>query len=328
MHYSSRFFLYAPIGVLLLIAAVVALWWYAAERDLDRRLRASNGHEIAPGVTLHYADKAVGGFLVELDAAMSDAALQARARNGPLALTSQILAMHSLIYAPHHQLFEAAGTQTLSWIGSDRAQHSLHFVPGAMRASAIEDKDGLDRFDLDIQQLKSAQFSAQRLQLHFRRDPLGNAIDFVLDGERVKLVPMLVSGLGDTIQHFHADGKLSPATPLNALLEGKTDWRAAVENWRLNRGILTGQMQIAWAPVSAEGSMRITLDSARAPAGDLTLSVAGADKVAVPADPRLFSGRLAAALARAHERSTTFVLGQSAISLAPGQPFGSLDPLY
>ena len=52
MNYSSRFFLYAPLGLFLSLALGVGIHWWVVASAFSDRLAAWNGHEIVPGVTL------------------------------------------------------------------------------------------------------------------------------------------------------------------------------------------------------------------------------------------------------------------------------------
>ena len=52
MRYSNRFFLYAPLALLLILAAVVVSHWWKVAGALDTRLKAMKGHDAVPGVTL------------------------------------------------------------------------------------------------------------------------------------------------------------------------------------------------------------------------------------------------------------------------------------
>ncbi|HUJ02189.1 MAG TPA: hypothetical protein VLW75_01010, partial [Rhizomicrobium sp.] len=57
MKYSHRFFLWAPVAVLVALLAAAVIHWFAAANAFAKYIDAANGHEIAPGVTLRFAHR-------------------------------------------------------------------------------------------------------------------------------------------------------------------------------------------------------------------------------------------------------------------------------
>ena len=53
--YSSRFWLYAPISVFLMIAAATMIHWWMVAGDFEKKLAAIKGHPAIPGVILEAA---------------------------------------------------------------------------------------------------------------------------------------------------------------------------------------------------------------------------------------------------------------------------------
>jgi hypothetical protein len=266
MRYSSRLFLYGPVVLLLLIAAAVMVWWKIAATSLDARLAADNGREIMPGVRMSYASKSIEGFPFRLDSEMDGFTLQVQMRTGLLTWRAEHFAMHALTYGPNRQVFEAAGTQTLSWTDSEGAHHRYAFVPGSLRASAIISDGRLARFDLDAVAMTSPELSAARLQFHLRRDPARDAIDLAMSGNDVR---DLSGERTNSLPDLSVDGTLAPAGPLLELLSGHTDWRSAAESWREHGGRLTFD-QIDEG--SASGSGALSLDNLHRLQGRVALS--------------------------------------------------------
>lgn len=261
MRYSSRFFLYAPIALLLSLAAAAALWWNISATSLNDRLVADNEREIMPGVRMHYASKSVNGFPFNLDTVLDGFELQIRMRTGPLVWRSEHFAIHALTYGPSQQIFEAAGTQTLDWTGSDGAHHHFSFVPGSLRASAVLHRGRLARFDLDLMAMNSPDLSAQRLQFHIRKAPDQDALEFVASGDGVHLGPDLRAGFADELKALTLQGDISQATSLQRLLAGQSDWRVAAECWRQQHGRMTlSASQIEWGRDRASGTGTLSLD--------------------------------------------------------------------
>jgi hypothetical protein len=224
MRYSSRFWLYAPLtAVLVLAAAVVVHWWFAAQA-FEKALAEMKGHEAAPGITLDWSKVDVGGFPFRLDADFTDFSAAGAGVRGPFTWTSENFALHALTYGRRKTVYEAAGKQHLQWVAADGAAHRADFLPGTLRASSTADARGLARFDLDVVDADGEGFTARRLQFHMRRDPDGKGLDVMAraddwktDGEAAPLVEGYFT--------------LTAAAPLMPLLDGKAFWPDAARAW-------------------------------------------------------------------------------------------------
>src|SRR5258705_13239947 len=71
MSYSSRLFIYGPVGLLLLIVVLYSVFWSVQADPLSARLDRSNGGEVIPGINFAFAGKTVGGYPFRLDAVLS-----------------------------------------------------------------------------------------------------------------------------------------------------------------------------------------------------------------------------------------------------------------
>jgi len=213
MTYASRFFLYAPLAVVVILAAVVGLAWQREASALSARLEAINGHDAMPGVTV--------SFPFNLDAELTNFSVAVATPQGPTRWRSEKFALHALTYGRHETIFEAAGKQQLEWAGG----HHLDFAVGALRASAIDVAGALDRFDLDLVGLGSNAFTAQRLQLHLRRDGPNADLFLTADG----LTHCAVPALRITATISHADAA-------TGLTTGSQSWWNAVAAWRAAGG--------------------------------------------------------------------------------------------
>ncbi len=253
MRYSHRFFLYAPFGLLLLLATIVMVYWKRAADSFDTRLSISNGHEIMPGVRLRYASKSMQGFPFRLDSLIDALSFEIRTNSGPLVWRTQHFAIHMLDYEQNRQIFEADGTQTVSWTDGTGSHHEVSFVPGTLRASAIGSGGGLARFDMDIVSLNSPDISADRLQFHIRRDPIRNALDFAMQGDRLKLA--CPGGSAAASGALTVEGRIAPAAPFRPLLEGRADWRSAYDRWLQSQGRLDVERVDALAPAPNRASL-------------------------------------------------------------------------
>lgn len=234
MRYSSRFFLYAPFLLLLVLTFAVGAWWWHAAGTLERKLQAMKGQPAVPGVILDWSHVAISGFPFRLDIAFDD--FSARAAGIRAAWQTQHLVVHALTYGAEKDVFEAAGNQRLVWTLPGEAPWTLDFLPGALRASAVRDNRGLMRFDLDIIELAGKDFSIGRAQFHMRQVP-GKTIDLMLAADLAKgdLGPF-----GSQIKRLEVYQSLSHGAAFAAMLAG--DERVggdAAQAWRNAGGTVT-----------------------------------------------------------------------------------------
>lgn len=334
MRYSHRFFLYAPIAAFLSVFAIVGAYWWVAAGAVYKTLDAANGHELMPGVTLHFASRQGGGFPFRIENLMENARIDVATSYGPLTWQSEHFAMHALTYGREQIIYEAAGTQTLSWTDSAHAHHVWTFVTGSMRGSSIVVNGKLSRFDMDIVGIGSDDFSAGRAQFHIRRDPAKDAVDVYLAGDAIHLSPALQSGFGDTIKTLRLGGSFAPGASLVALLQGKTDWRSALENWRKANGRLAlDPFEIAWSKLDATGNGSLSLDSMHRPQGTIALKLSGYNEYLKSAgtgrsDTPLASALIAARVPDAPDPFSIPLTFKNGIVNAGPTASGTVNPLY
>lgn len=275
MKYSHRFFLYAPVAAVGVLVAAAAIYWSVAAHTFSKRLDALNGREIAPGVTLHFDSKAIGGFPFRLDTVLMGMRIDVAATHGPASWRAEEFALHMLDYSATALVFEAAGKQALSWHDANGAPHGVTFVPGLLRASASLG-GGIERFDLELIGTAGAPIRVARSELHLRRASDADAFDLVFTAGDVHLPARQQTALGDAISKLRLTARLAPADNWNALLSGKGDWRKAADDWRAHSGALDiAQLEIVWGKVNARGIGLLTLDGARRPEGLVKLKIAG-----------------------------------------------------
>ncbi|MGC9953758.1 MAG: DUF2125 domain-containing protein [Rhizomicrobium sp.] len=237
MKYSSRFFLYAPFGLFLAIALGVGIHWWLAASALSTRLAAMNGREIVPGVTMRFASRSIAGFPFSLDTVFHGVLLRSDTPRGPTEWRPEQFAMHALTYGREETIFEAAGKQELSWTRDDGSKRRLVFAVGSLRASAIEDREGLARFDFDLVGLDSTALTARRLQFHIRRDG-DDKVDLAALADDIRISAGHCPGLGDRLATGRLMGTVTQARSFSSLRAGAQDWGSAVANWRAAGGML------------------------------------------------------------------------------------------
>jgi hypothetical protein len=223
--YSSRFWLYAPTGAFLLLAAAAMVHWWILAGAFEKKLAALKGHEAIPGVTLDWDSAEVGGFPFRIDADFVNLRVQGAGAHGPFAWKTAKFALHALTYGRRQTVYEAAGQQSLSWTDAAGAAHATSFMPGALHASSTQDQRGLARADLEIVELGSKDFVIGRLQFHMRRDPDGTDLDLMLRADNW--------GMRKQVQVY---ATLSHADTLAAILRGEKSWPETAAKWRAQGG--------------------------------------------------------------------------------------------
>jgi hypothetical protein len=242
LKYSSRFWLYAPISTFLLLAVATMAHWWLVDSAFEKKLAAIKGHQAIPGVTLDWDTVEVGGFPFRIDADFTNFRAQGAGARGPFAWKSEKFALHALTYGRPQVIYEAAGRQELRFALADRVNSSLSFQVGSLRASSINNKDGLARFDLDMADAGAPGWALSRFQFHMRRDPDAKNLDlmFELAGLQLQIRPGL-AGLTFKLKpgnlSFYAS--LSRLDVLEDLLAGKASWPQTAERWRALGGKAT-----------------------------------------------------------------------------------------
>ena len=326
MGYSHRFFLYAPVALLLLVTTGLLVWWQLSAKAFDAQLAADNSRVIMPGVRMAYDSKSLGGDPFRLDAVLDGFSLEVQLRSGPLIWRTEHLAIHQPTYGRAQQIFEAAGTQTLSWTGSDGARHRISFVPGTLRASAILESGRLARFDLDLAALNSPEVSGDRVQVHLRREPGRDALQFFVSADNLHLAPDMRAGIADTIKGFDLEGRVLPTSPLQPLLAGRADWRTGAEDWRTHNGVVKlDAFAISWGRLKANGTGELWLDATHRTRGHVSFNLQGADTWrSHDSDLHSSAGWLAGALRAAAERLMPDRRSALSVTLSP-RPDGGLS---
>ncbi|MDE2183402.1 MAG: DUF2125 domain-containing protein [Alphaproteobacteria bacterium] len=274
LDYSSRIFLYAPIGLFLLIVFGVCVSWWLAADALSAHLKALNGREIAPGITLYYGTSRIAGFPFNLDTDMRDVTFTIATPHGPAQWHADRFAMHSLTYGPDETLFEAAGQQVVHWTRDDGKGRTLTFAVGSLRASATRSRGLLRRFDLDIVGFGSRLFTAQRLQFHLRRD--ASALDLFATVEDLRFAPGQAPDLGGQIPTARFSGQLAAAGALDGLLSGSERWTASVDQWRQKSGVLQlDEVMLEWSGLHLKGHGALKLDTGHRPQGGIAFHIEG-----------------------------------------------------
>jgi hypothetical protein len=192
------------------------------------------GREAVPGVTLDWRGVALSGFPFRIDVTFDGFSAKGAGPHGPFAWNADQFAVHALTYGAQKDVFEAAGQQHLSWTDAGARAHTLDFLPGSLRASAIRDSRGLVRFDVDIVALNGKGLGIGRAQFHMRLNPDGKSIDLMAEGDAVKGEGPL--GAVKTVRIYQT---LSQGAAFARLLRGEQSPAAAHAAWNAAGGRMT-----------------------------------------------------------------------------------------
>jgi len=255
LKYSSRFWLYAPLALFLGLTAWAMSHWWSVAGALDNKLKAMNGHQAIPGVTVSWSSQAVSGFPFRLDVVFSNLQVRAEAPRGALVWHSDQFALHALSYGGAHYIYEAAGPQTLAWSDADNQRHRLSFLPASLHASSIAGSSGLARFDLDMvgasgKDNDGGAFTAAHVQLHMRRDPKSDALDLM---ESATDVTAPATPFGGHIKSLEFYSQVTQGSAFARLLAGRAGWMDALMAWRHQKGeIVKGPVHIQSSAVTTD----------------------------------------------------------------------------
>ena len=324
MKYSHRFFLWAPIALLVALLAAAVIHWFTVANSVSRYLDAANGHEIAPGVTLHFAHRQLAGFPFRIDLELDDMQIDVAATHGPAEWRAEHFAMHMLDYGRFQAIYEAAGKQTVSWTNSEGAHKVLQFTPGLLRASSINAHGRLSRFDMEMIAAGSKDFQAAHLEFHLRRNPDDDALDIVLSADDLHISKDFKSAFGSAIKKLRVNARLHPATSLTPLLSGKRDWRGMLSAW--NGALDISNLDVAWDKTEATGSGQLRLDGARRLQGILNLKLAGLSTLQAQAGSGFFATLLNSIARNGQDKLR--VSFKDGLVFADDTPAGFLDPVY
>jgi len=253
VNYSSRFWLFAPLALLFALAFLAMGHWWIVAGAVERKLDRINGHEALPGITISYTGRTVSGFPFNLDIVFAGFAVAGEGAHGPFRWTSEKFALHRLTYGPAQDIYEAAGNQSLSWTDGGGRPHAVNFLPGALRASAVSDGQGLLRFDLELvaaggSDSGGAPFTVNGAQLHLRRNPKADVLDLMVKADEIKAREDIARLFGDHIKSLTLYASLTQGSLLAPLLAGRQGWAEASAGWRAKGG------QVAIGPVAIASS--------------------------------------------------------------------------
>jgi len=283
MSYSSRIFIYGPVGLLLLIVVLYSVFWRVQADTLSARLDRANGGEIIPGITFAFAGKTVGGYPFQLDAVLSGVTFSHQVAEGETTWRTEKLALHALSYNLDRYIFEVTGLQSFERppMKQGGVPRVIYATPAIARASAILNNGRLARFDMDLwePQAKDAtqgadpkrSLSADRAQLHLLARP-DNTIDVAaqINNARIGAGYAATADAELMLPLIDLRAKLTESSALDGLAAGRMSVADAAQAWRERMGALKiSDLTLNWSDARAGLKGEVAIDQAGRASGRL-----------------------------------------------------------
>ncbi|CAH1668128.1 conserved hypothetical protein [Hyphomicrobiales bacterium] len=279
---QSRFWLYAPPLLLLLLAVAWSAFWFYARGRAAAEIDAALAREAERGRTWTCADRTIGGYPFRIELRCNALALTStrwgdavRVETGPAVAVGQI-------YSPGLVIFELTGpakvtlpdnrSLALSWTNLDA---SLAWRNPERFALVASDLSGV----LSAPGANPETWSSKTLEAHLRRNPArpatDQAVDIAITAKGTVLPPIdALLGNSDT-------GEIA----LQATLTQSESFRKgfnpdALESWRGAKGTLElTRLSSTKGKARVDGSGVLQLDPTHRVSGDLRLAAAGIEQI-------------------------------------------------
>jgi hypothetical protein len=282
MSYSSRFYIYGPVSLLLLIVVLYSVFWRVQADTLSARLDRANGGEVIPGIAFTFAAKTVGGYPFRLDAVLSGVTFSHQGAEGETAWRTEELALHAMSYNLDRYIFEVTGLQSFAHppAAPGNVPRVIYVTPATARASAILSNGKLARFDMDLwePQAKDAtqgadpkrNFFAGRAQLHLLWRP-DDTIDVAAQINNARIGAGYAAAKVDImLPLIDLRGKLTGSSALDGLVAGTMSVADAAQAWRGRMGELNvSDLTLNWPDAHADLKGDVAINSAGRPTGHL-----------------------------------------------------------
>jgi hypothetical protein len=272
----SRFWLYTPFILLLLVAIAWSVAWWVIRDRATNSLDAWLATEARAGRQWTCTDRQVGGYPFRVLVACNSLTL----KQGPVTASLGRVTSMSQVYQPAFVITEIEGPLRVSdgrttlegtW---DLLQSSLHASPrGLQRFSLVAESPRVTVTGMGAEDVVS---NARHLEFHVRPNP-ARAADKAFDTAlivreaQIPLLDHLVGGAEPA--DFSLDATVTQAEGFRARPVG-----LELERWRKAGGALEILMlSINKGPRRAEAKGEITLDDWHRPTGQLDVSAAGLD---------------------------------------------------
>jgi len=272
----SRFWLYAPFTLLLLVAIAWSVAWFVIRNRAEVALDAWLAAEAQGGREWTCADRTIAGYPFRIEIVCDTLDLKQGAVSASFGRTEAV----AQVYQPRLVIVEADGPLRVTdgqatvegrW---DLLQASIHGSQTGLRRLSIAATG--PAFTVAGLMAEPLAASGQRLELHLRPNPSREserAYDAALSVKQASL-PLLDRLIGGTeLTDLDADVTVTEATGFQGrpLAEELERWRKA--GGALDILMLSG----AKGPRRVEAKGQLKLDEEHRPAGQLSVAAAGLD---------------------------------------------------
>lgn len=279
---QSRFWLYGPFLLLVILAAAWSAFWFYARARASAEIDTALAREAERGRAWTCTDRTIGGYPFRIELRCNALALTStrwgdavRIETGPALAVGQI-------YSPSLVIFELSGpakatlpegrTLDLTWTNLDASfawRNPERFALVASDLTAV----------LTVPGLNPETWGSKTLEAHLRRNPTRPALEQAVDiavSAKGTVLPPINALLGNT-----DTGEID----LQATLTQAESFRKgfnpdALESWRAANGIFDLTRLVSTkGKARVDGSGQLLLDPAHRVAGDLRLAAAGIEQI-------------------------------------------------
>jgi hypothetical protein len=292
----SRFWLFAPFVVLLLVAVAWSAAWVFFRQRAAEGLDAFLARQARAGRQWTCADRGIGGYPFRIEVSCGTLTVQ---RGDATASFGRVLSV-AQVYQPQLIIAEVAGPLQASDGGARidarwrLLQVSLHLTPGGFqRASLVVDGPEVRATGIAPDEVAGR---ARRLEAHLRPDPARFEQDGAYD--------VAATAAGAAVPFL--DDLIGSADPLEVALDatatrarGFSDAPAVtqLERWRQAGGTLeVKRLGLTKGPRRVEAKGLLALDDLHRPAGRVELAAAGIEELIARVTGVRVEGNGAAAL--------------------------------
>ena len=308
----SRFWLYLPSIVVLIVAVAVSVWWWVSIETTSTAIDYWIRGEAEAGRVWQCADRSMGGYPFRIEVRCSAIMLEAKGLS-PISVTLGPVTFISQIYQTRLTLAETTGPLLVST--SDGAPRSISW--SNLRVSLhVDDRVGPDRLAVVVDSLVDGNgWSVAHGELHLRQTPASNSdqtdLEFAVSADGLRAPFPVESGATGVRGRLTRGGLLLRGNP--GALE---DWRKAAGQFVLDEGIV----KLGAATLRTMGTL--TLDDGHRPAGSLDVETSGLSEMKAFSSLGALGGVLSAGTIKA-----PLVFARGRMSLGPFK-LAEMPPLY
>ncbi|KRE01330.1 hypothetical protein ASE61_17740 [Bosea sp. Root670] len=278
----SRFWLYGPFMLLVVLAAAWSAFWFYARGRIATEIDVALAREAERGRTWTCADRSIGGFPFRIELRCNALTLTStrwgdavRVETGPTVAVGQIYSPGLVILevsSPAKALLPEGRALDLTWKSLDA---SFAWRSPERFALVASEPRGV----LTTPGLTAENWGAATLEAHLRRNPARPATDQAVDiaiTAKGTILPPIDALLGNTeAGEIDLQATLTQAESFRNGFnpDALESWRAANGTFDLTRLVSTkGKARV-------DGSGQLLLDPLHRVAGDLQLAAAGIEQI-------------------------------------------------